>query len=119
MADEKPAAPPAPNDAEKGLEESEFPQTFGKIALQFFVIPMLVGALCVAVVFLFRWLTYEHRSVDEYLVMLKQGSPSAERGRAAKNLLDGVMTYIPEAKRWQGIFDVTQQLRSDKEKFLK
>jgi HEAT repeat protein len=119
MADEKPAAPPTPNDAEKGLEESEFPQSFGKIVLQFFVIPMLIVAFCVAIVFVFRWLTFEQRSVDEYLVMLKQSTATVERGQAAKNLLADLMTYIPESKRWQGIYDVTQQLRTDKEKFLR
>ncbi|MSR64831.1 MAG: HEAT repeat domain-containing protein [Verrucomicrobiae bacterium] len=119
MADEKPVSSPTPIEMEKGLEEAEIPQSFGKIVLQFFVIPMLIVAFCVAIVFVFRWLTFEQRSVDEYLVMLKQSTGTAERGQAAKNLLTDLMSYIPESKRWQGIYDVTQQLRTDKEKFLR
>lgn len=118
--DEKPTEGDKPSELSvaEGLNESEEPLTFGRVALQFFVIPMLIVAFCVAIVFLFRWLTYEQRNVDEYLVMLRQGS-SAEQGQAAQNLFDNLLTYIPEAKRWQGIFDVTQQLRADKEKFLR
>jgi hypothetical protein len=102
-----------------GMLEQEEPLSVGKVALQFFVIPMLIVAFCVAIVFLFRWLTYEQRDVEHYMGMLKQSSSPAERGQAAKGLFEELMTYIPESKRWQGIFDLTQQLRADKEKFLR
>jgi len=113
------APAPAPANAGPELPEPEEPLTFGRVVLQFFVIPMLIVGVCVAIVFLFRWLTFEQRRVDDYLVMLKQSSSSAERGQAAKNLFDNLITYIPESKRWQGIFDITQQLRADREKFLR
>lgn len=111
---DKPAGPMVPG----GPTEPEEPQGFGKLVLQFFVIPMLIVAFCVAIVFLFRWLTFEQRSVEEYLVMLQQG-PGPRKGQAAHNLFENLVTYIPEAKRWQGIFDMTQQLKADREKFLR
>lgn len=111
---DQPAGPTVPG----GFNEPEEPQGFGKLVLQFFVIPMLIVAFCVAIVFLFRWLTFEQKSVEDYLVMLQQG-PGPQEGQAAHNLFENLVTYIPEAKRWQGIFDMTQQLKADREKFLR
>ena len=118
MADE-PMAGGGPSSPEGEKELEELPQTFGKLVLQFFVIPMLIVGFCVAIVFLFRWLTYEHKNVDDYLAMLRQSQSAVDRGQAAKGVFDGLITYIPESKRWQGIYDMTQQLRANKERFLR
>jgi hypothetical protein len=86
-----------------------------KLALQFFVIPMAIVIFCVALVFIFRWLTFENRDVGSYLSALSSGTrSSSQKEQDAMKLLQ----YIQESKRWQSIYDVTQQLRFNREKFL-
>ena len=85
------------------------------LAVQFFVVPMAIVVLCVALVYIFRWLTWEKRDVPSYLTALKSGTRSpVQKQQDAVNLLN----YIQEAKRWQSIYDVTEQLRFNREQFL-
>lgn len=86
-----------------------------RLAGQFFLIPMAIVIVCVALVFIFRWLTYEKRDLSAYVSALSSGKrTSAQKEQDALKLLN----YIQEAKRWQGIYDVTEQLRFNREKFL-
>lgn len=84
------------------------------LALQFFVIPLLIVLFCVCLYFIFRWLTFERRDVNDYLSALHGKSPSS-RQEAAFALLN----YIQEAKRWQSLSDLNDRLRFDREKFLR
>lgn len=86
-----------------------------KLAAQFFVIPFVIVVLCVALVFVFRWLTWEKRDLSSYLNALNSATrPAASRERDALKLL----SHIQEAKRWQSIYDVTERLRFNRKQFL-
>lgn len=86
-----------------------------RLAVQFFVIPMAIVVFCVALIFIFRWLTWERREVSSYLAALSSGvRSSTQKEQDALKLLN----YIQDAKRWQSIYDVTEQLRFNREKFL-
>ncbi len=86
-----------------------------KLAIQFFVIPLAIVAFCVALVFIFRWLTWEKQDTESYLAALSSATrSSSQKEQAALKLLN----YIQESKRWQGIYDMTEQLRFNREKFL-
>lgn len=83
------------------------------LAVQLFVIPLAVVLFCVALAGLFVWLTSERKGLDDYLNALRASS-GERRSQQAQYLLN----YIQDAKRWQGIFDVTAQISADREKFL-
>ena len=86
-----------------------------RLAVQFFVIPMAIVLFCVGLVFVFRWLTWEKKDVTAYLNVLGSASRSpAQKQQDALQLLN----CIQDAKRWQGIYDVTQELQFNREKFL-
>lgn len=86
-----------------------------RLVAQFFVIPMAIVLFCVGLVFVFRWLTWEKRDVTAYLNAL--GSASRAPAQKQQDALQ-LLNYIQEAKRWQGIYDVTQELRFNREGFL-
>ena len=99
----------APSLAELPEEKSR-PVT---LAVQLVVIPLAVVLFCVAVAALFMWLTSERKGFDDYLSALRANS-GERRSQQAQYLLN----YIQNAKRWQGIFDVTAQISADREQFL-
>ena len=100
---------PSPGVAEPSAEKS----TFATLAVQLFVIPLVVVLFCVALAGLFMWLTAERKGLDDYLGALRASS-GEQRTRQAQYLLN----YIQDSKRWQGIFDVTAQISADRERFL-
>jgi HEAT repeat protein len=81
------------------------------VLIQFAVVPMLIVALCVGLVLIFRWMTHEQRSLGGYVAALR-ASPTEQGAR-------GLLNYIEESKRWQGIFDMTQQLGARRAELLK
>ena len=86
-----------------------------KLAVQFFLIPLAIVIFCVTLIFIFRWLTKEKQDVDAYLSALSSNSrSSSQKEQSALKLLN----YIQESKRWQSIYDITEQLRFNREKFL-
>ena len=109
------------SDAKQQVEISpaglaELPEEKSKLstlAVQLFVIPLAVVLFCVALAGLFVWLTSERKGLDDYLNALRASS-SERRSQQARYLLN----YIQDAKRWQGIFDVTAQISADHEQFL-
>jgi HEAT repeat protein len=110
MSDPKQSAEsPSPNLAEPPEEKSRF----ATLAVQLVVIPLAVVLFCVALAGLFVWLTSERKGLDDYLNALRASS-GERRSQQAQFLLN----YIQDAKRWQGIFDVTAQISADREKFL-
>ncbi len=87
-----------------------------KLAVQFFLIPLAIVVFCVVLVFIFRLLTREKQDISTYLSALSSATRSnSQKEQDASNLL----RYIQEAKRWQSIYDVTEQIRFNREKFLK
>ena len=110
MSDAKqPAEAPSPTLAEPPEEKSRL----ATLAVQLFVIPLAVVLFCVALAGLFVWLTSERKGLDDYLSALRASS-GERRSQQAQYLLN----YIQDAKRWQGIFDVTAQITADRDKFL-
>jgi len=86
-----------------------------RLAVQFFVIPMAIVVFCVLLVFVFRWLTWENRDLSAYLSALNSATRSSSRKEQdALKLLN----YIQDAKHWQSIYDVTEQLRFNRQAFL-
>ena len=76
---------------------------------------MAIVIFCVALVFIFRWLTREQQDIHAYLSALNSDTrPTAKKEQDALKLL----TYIQESKRWQSIYDVTQQLQFNRKAFL-
>jgi len=86
---------------------------FATLMVQLAVIPLVVVLFCVAVAGLFMWLTSERKGLDDYLNALRANS-GEQRSQQAQYLLN----YIQNAKRWQGIFDVTAQISADRGQFL-
>src|ERR1700693_3384144 len=95
------------------VEPSAEKSTFATLMVQLFVIPLAVVLFCVALAGLFMWLPAERKGLDDYLGALRASS-GEQRTQQARYLLN----YIQDAKRWQGIFDVTAQISADREKFL-
>jgi len=86
-----------------------------RLATQFFVIPMAIVIFCIFLVFVFRWLTWEKRDLSTYISALSSTTrSSSQKEQDAIKMLN----YIQESKRWQSIYDVTEQLRLNREKFL-
>ncbi len=86
-----------------------------RLAAQFFLIPMAIVIFCVFLIFVFRWLTWEKQDLSTYVSALSSTtrSPSQKEQDALK-----MLSYIQESKRWQSIYDVTEQLRLNRAKFL-
>jgi HEAT repeat protein len=114
-----PKAPHLPGIVPRGGDPEPIPEVSNplvRLAVQFFAIPMAIVIFCVALVFLFRWLTWEKRDLDSYLDAVQSSIRSAsQKEQEAMKLLN----YIQEAKRWQSIYDVTEQLRFNREEFLR
>jgi HEAT repeat protein len=115
--DEAPPLPgivPKGSDANQDLPLQEI-NPLVRLSIQFFVIPMAIVVFCVALVFIFRWLTWEKKDLSAYLGAIHNSSrTSSQKEQEALKLLN----YIQEAKQWQSIYDVTQELRFNREKFL-
>jgi hypothetical protein len=110
MSDAKQSAEaPSPSLAELPEEKSKLTT----LAVQLLVIPLSVVLFCVALAGLFVWLTGERKGLDDYLGALRASS-GEQRTQQARYLLN----YIQDAKRWQGIFDVTAQISADRDQFL-
>ena len=110
MSDAKQSAEaPSPSLAEMSAEKSKFTT----LVVQLVVIPLSVVLFCVALAGLFVWLTGERKGLDDYLAALRASS-GEQRTQQARYLLN----YIEDAKRWQGIFDVTAQISADRDQFL-
>ena len=107
-------SPLPPKTVFRGEAPSEERSPLVVLALQFFVIPLLIVLFCVCLFFIFRWLTFERRDVNDYLSALNTKSASS-RQEAAFALLN----YIQEAKRWQSLSDLNDRLRFDRGKFLR
>ncbi len=110
------------SDAKQPIEMSlpdmaaDLPEEKSKLAtltVQLVVIPLAVVLFCVALAGLFIWLTTERKGLDDYLNALRASS-GEQRSQQAQYLLN----YIQDAKRWQGIFDVTAQISADRDQFL-
>ncbi len=115
---QSPEAPRLPGIVPIGSDQGEAIEPVNplvKLAVQFFLIPLAIVIFCVALIFIFRWLTWEKQDVGAYLSALSSGSrSSSQKEQAALQLLN----YIQESKRWQNIYDITEQLRFNREKFL-
>jgi len=113
--DHAPRLPGVPLSESQAYVPVEAVNPMVKLAVQFFVIPMAIVLLCVALIFVFRWLTHENQDISSYLNALSSATRSpASREQDALKLLN----YIQEAKRWQSIYDVTEQLRFNRKQFL-
>jgi hypothetical protein len=108
-----PGIVPIGSDPQKSIEPVN---PLVRLAVQFFVIPMAIVIVCVALAFVFRWLTFEKKDTSTYLATLSSATrSSSQKEQDAMKLLQ----YVQDAKEWQGIYDVTQQLRFNREAFLK
>jgi len=100
MEDEKaptantPESSPAPLELDDDLD-------FGKTALQFFIIPAFVVALCVGVFVFFAWLVSDEKTGVDYLNEVRAGSAS-RRWQAAFEL-SKIITMDDEKRRMEGL----------------
>ncbi|HUI07724.1 MAG TPA: HEAT repeat domain-containing protein [Verrucomicrobiae bacterium] len=99
--------------SDEALQPAEEKSRFATLAVQLVVVPLAVVLFCVALAGLFVWLTSERKGFDDYLNALRANS-GERRSQQAQYLLN----YIQNAKRWQGIFDVTAQISADRDQFL-
>ncbi len=106
-------SPLPPKTVFRGEEPSGERSPLVVLALQFFVIPLLIVLFCVGLYFIFRWLTFERRDVNDYL-----GALSAKSASSRQEAAFALLNYIQEAKRWQSLSDLNDRLRFDREKFL-
>ena len=93
MTDSDKPTPP-PEDLDDDLD-------FGRAALQFFVVPAIVVALCVGVFFFFAWLVSDEKTGVDYLNEVRAGS--ANRRWQAAFELSKIMTMDSEKARMQGL----------------
>src|SRR5262245_55713630 len=108
-----PGIVPIGGDPQPGLIEPVNPLV--RLATQFFIIPLAIVIFCVFRVFVCRRLTWEKRDLSAYLTALSSTTRSStQKEQDALKMLN----YIQESKRWQSIYDVTEQLRLNREKFL-
>jgi hypothetical protein len=63
----------------------------GRAVVQFFLVPLLVVAVCVGVFFLFSLLTFEHKSPADYLADVRGGAAN---------------------QRWQSAFELFRPARN-------
>lgn len=106
MSDEK-----APETTTPAKETPETPAStepepaddldFGRTALQFFLVPALVVAVCVGVFFFFAWLVSDEKTGVDYLNEIRAGSES-RRWQAAFEL-SKIITMETEHERMKGL----------------
>lgn len=89
-----PESSPAPLELDDDLD-------FGKTALQFFIIPAFVVALCVGVFVFFAWLVSDEKTGVDYLNEVRAGSAS-RRWQAAFEL-SKIITMDDEKRRMEGL----------------
>ncbi len=89
-----PESSPAPPELDDDLD-------FGKTALQFFIIPAFVVALCVGVFVFFAWLVSDEKTGVDYLNEVRAGSTS-RRWQAAFEL-SKIITMDDEKRRMEGL----------------
>jgi len=102
-------------------DEPEFPDREpapgpGRAVVQFFLVPLLVVAVCVGVFFLFSLLTFEHKSPSDYLADVKGGAAN-QRWQSAFELSRAV-SRIPagpaRTKLAAETLEVFERLRADR-----
>lgn len=96
MEDEQPpeSSPPDPPEIDDELD-------LGRTALQFFVIPAFVVALCVGVFFFFAWLVSDEKTSVDYLNEVRAGG--ANRRWQAAFELSKIITMEDEQRRMEGL----------------
>ncbi|MGH9441249.1 MAG: HEAT repeat domain-containing protein [Thermoanaerobaculia bacterium] len=88
----------------------------GRLVLQFFLVPLLVVAVCVGIFFLFSLLTFERKSPSDYLADVKGGAAN-QRWQSAFELSRAVARIPPGPERRklaEGTLEVFTHLRSDR-----
>jgi HEAT repeat protein len=81
-------------------DEIEFSQSKGamSVVIQFFLVPLLVVAVCVGLFLLFSLLTFEHKSPSDYLQEVRGGSAN-RRWQAAFELSKTIGSVPPGPER--------------------
>ena len=88
----------------------------GRAVVQFFLVPLLVVAVCVGVFFLFSLLTFEHKTPADYLADVRGGAAN-QRWQSAFELSRAVSRIPPgpERRKLAGqVLEVFDRLRADR-----
>jgi HEAT repeat protein len=88
----------------------------GRAVVQFFLVPLLVVAVCVGVFFLFSLLTFEHKSPADYLADVRGGAAN-QRWQSAFELSRAVSRIPPGPERTRlaaQTLEVYDRLRADR-----
>jgi HEAT repeat protein len=88
----------------------------GRLVMQFFLVPLLVVAVCVGIFFLFSMLTFERKSPADYLADVKGGA-TRERWQSAFELSRAVARIPPGREREKlaaDTLEVFTRLHSDR-----
>ncbi|HET9793319.1 MAG TPA: HEAT repeat domain-containing protein [Thermoanaerobaculia bacterium] len=88
----------------------------GRAVVQFFLVPLLVVAVCVGVFFLFSLLTFEHKTPADYLADVRGGAAS-QRWQSAFELSRAVARIPPGPERQKlatQTLDVFERLHADR-----
>ncbi len=88
----------------------------GRAVVQFFLVPLLVVAVCVGVFFLFSLLTFEHKTPADYLADVRGGAAN-QRWQSAFELSRAVSRIPPGPERTKlagQTLEVFERLRADR-----
>ena len=88
----------------------------GRAVVQFFLVPLVVVAVCVGVFFLFSMLTFEHKTPADYLADVRGGAAN-QRWQSAFELSRAVSRIPPgpERRKLAGqTLEVYERLRADR-----
>jgi hypothetical protein len=88
----------------------------GRAVVQFFLVPLLVVAVCVGVFFLFSLLTFEHKSPADYLADVRGGAAN-QRWQSAFELSRAVSRIPPGPERSKlaaQTLEIYDRLRADR-----
>jgi HEAT repeat protein len=88
----------------------------GRAVVQFFLVPLLVVAVCVGVFFLFSLLTFEHKTPADYLADVRGGAAN-QRWQSAFELSRAVSRIPPGPERQKlaaQTLEVFERLRADR-----
>ena len=101
MTEDEKAPTTNPPESSSAAPEIDDDLDFGRTALQFFVIPAFVVALCVGVFVFFAWLVSDEKTSVDYLNEVRAGSAS-RRWQAAFEL-SKIITMDDEKRRMEGL----------------
>ena len=109
---------PSPIPVNESAETPGGPRTpgAGRAVVQFFLVPLLVVAVCVGVFFLFSLLTFEHKTSADYLADVRGGGPN-QRWQSAFELSRAVSRIPPgpaRARLAAQTLEVFDRLRADR-----